>query len=256
MYIFISLVFFFVAAIMADGEFDEDAKDADSAEEELSPEQRADAERGLREAETELGLPPGTLQSTLPGKKKESAAPDEETPAEEDDARDRDENINVSLGGFGTEAFEERLERGARAVKDDPQAFVKELLQQIPTAMFVFLPLLAMVLKMLYVGSGRYYVEHLIFTLHFHSAVFVLLLLWLLFGELALVWPVLDPLSGWVTAALWLYLPFHLYKSMRCVYSQGRFVTILKFTLLAFAYFIAIVLMFVMTLLYTLYLQS
>jgi len=39
--------------------------------------------------------------------------------------------------------------------------------------MFIFLPLIAAVLSLLYIRSGRYYVEHLLFVVHFHAFFFL-----------------------------------------------------------------------------------
>ena len=39
--------------------------------------------------------------------------------------------------------------------------------------MFVFLPLLALVMKLLYWRPRRYYVEHLLFLVHNHAFVFL-----------------------------------------------------------------------------------
>lgn len=281
MYIFISLIFFFVVALIADGQFGTGFKTAAPDEagsgaaarnglDDLTPEERAEAERGIREAEKALGLPAGSLPVIPPAQEEaptDAPAGEDDAPADASSAAagtDPEpsgptvsiEDGNLSVAGLGSETLEDRLERGALTVKRNPQAFAQAVLQQIPSALFVFLPLIALVLKLLYIGTGRYYVEHLIFTLHYHSAVFVLLLLWLLFGELQAAWRALDPLSGWIAAALWLYLPYYLYRSLRAVYGQGRFVTVVKFTLLLFAYSIAVVALFVLTLLYTLYLQA
>ena len=295
MYIFISIVFFFLAATLTDLRFGDNIN-ADLADgpvnvegmENLTPEQRAEVAARMREAEQNLGLPEGTL--SLPGETTAeegaenppaddvttedapAANPATEGGVDAEPTEDEDDFDNMRLNtgpgsivfkdgeveasGFGSPDIDERLERGARALKRDPKQFARMVLQQIPSAMFFFLPLIALVLKLLYVGSGRYYVEHLIFTLHYHSAAFVLLLAWLLFGELIVLWPLLDPLSGWLTLALWLYLPYYLYRSLRRVYGQGRTVTVLKFTLLLLAYFISVIAMFVFTLLFTLYQQG
>jgi len=60
-------------------------------------------------------------------------------------------------------------------------------------AMFFLLPLFALLLKVLFVGSGRYYIEHLVFALHFHSFCFVALLVPALVsreqvGLIAMIW--------------------------------------------------------------------
>jgi hypothetical protein len=49
----------------------------------------------------------------------------------------------------------------------------KTIVHNIPRAMFVFLPLLALVMKPLYWRPKRYYVEHLLFLIHNHACVFL-----------------------------------------------------------------------------------
>ena len=53
-----------------------------------------------------------------------------------------------------------------RVIADDGRAFLKKLLDNVPAALFVLLPLMAFVLKILYPLSKRYYVEHLLFVVH------------------------------------------------------------------------------------------
>jgi hypothetical protein len=50
-------------------------------------------------------------------------------------------------------------------------------LNLVPTAMFLLLPFCAAVLKICFLGTGRYYVEHLVFTLHLHAFIYLMLLL-------------------------------------------------------------------------------
>jgi hypothetical protein len=94
----------------------------------------------------------------------------------------------------------------------------------------------------LYLGSGRYYVEHLLFFVHFHaffflSGIVVLLLEWAssvfagnAFGS------GLETVESTLMAVLSIYVPYYLYSAMRRVYGQGRLVTILKYTLLQVGY--------------------
>ena len=49
------------------------------------------------------------------------------------------------------------------------------IVHNIPRAMFVFLPLLALFMKLLYWRPKRYYVEHLLFLVHNHAFVFLAL---------------------------------------------------------------------------------
>ena len=71
------------------------------------------------------------------------------------------------------EQYEPRLREACRKIMADQQSFGRALFENIPKMMFIFLPLIAAVLSVLYVRSGRYYVEHLLFVVHFHAFFFL-----------------------------------------------------------------------------------
>ena len=102
---------------------------------------------------------------------------------------------------------------------------------------------MALVLKILYPLSKRYYVEHLLFVLHYHAFVFLILSLQVLFSRLGTLLGVFEPLIDVIVFAVSFYVPIYLYKAQRRVYGQGRFFTILKFLMLTFAYFTGLLVM-------------
>jgi hypothetical protein len=98
------------------------------------------------------------------------------------------------------------------------------------------LPLMALVLKALYPLSRRYYVEHLLFFVHFHAFMFLMLTLQVLFVRAATALALHELLSTLVVVASSIYMPIYLFVAMRRVYGQSRFVTFLKFIVLFIAY--------------------
>jgi len=100
----------------------------------------------------------------------------------------------------------------------------------------------ALLLKLFYIGSKRYYVEHFVFTLHIHSMVFVTMLLFLLlvFGAMHLPW--LVPLKDKAGTAIFWYVMIYLFLAMRFFYRQSWLKTALKFCLLFISYTIAMAL--------------
>jgi hypothetical protein len=128
---------------------------------------------------------------------------------------------------------------------DDGEGVVEGLLHNVPRALFVLLPLMALVMRVMYLR--RYYVEHLLFFIHNHSFMFLLLLLftplaaWLSDGWL------LDTLSLIVT----LYIPWYVYRAMRRYYGQGRWATLGKYFVVMTAYFACAGLMLAITTFYT-----
>lgn len=134
---------------------------------------------------------------------------------------------------------------------DSGRSFLNQLLDNIPVALLVLLPLMALILKMLYPLSKRYYVEHLLFVLHFHAFFFLILTLQILFSRIAgwLAMPELvTNLSVFVVS---LYVPVYLYKAMRRVYAQRRAITILKYFILLLCYLVGLALMLGVAAFYT-----
>lgn len=111
----------------------------------------------------------------------------------------------------------------ATLAPDEKQRLLKAaFFSYAPYAMFGLMPLFAFYLKLLYLGSGRRYGEHLLFALHTNAFAFLMLALVLLVPpgfELAIF-----GLVVWLA----LYLP----KAMRRVYGGGRFVTAVRWLVL------------------------
>lgn len=125
--------------------------------------------------------------------------------------------------------------------KRGSENFIDAMLDGIPIALIVLLPLMALVLKLLYPLSRRYFVEHLLFFVHFHAFFFLMLTLQLLFanlvGKIAGDDSALDSVKTLTLVVASFYIPVYLYKAMRRVYGQGHLVTICKYLTLLVAYF-------------------
>jgi hypothetical protein len=122
---------------------------------------------------------------------------------------------------------------------DSGREFGRSVFHNLGRAMFVFVPLLAAVMKLLYWRPKRYYLEHLLLLLYNHAAVFIAVTL---YGLLALL--VVNPgLQGFMRFVLFMYLAWYVFRSMRVNYGQGRALTAVKLVVLAFAYALAAMLM-------------
>ena len=95
---------------------------------------------------------------------------------------------------------------------------------------------MALVLKALYPLSRRYYVEHLLFFVHLHAFLFLLITLQILFYRLAGMVALPETPTVLAIVATSFYAPVYLFVAMRRVYGQGRFVTFLKYIVLTLAY--------------------
>jgi hypothetical protein len=110
------------------------------------------------------------------------------------------------------------------------------ILENIPAALIILLPLMAVVLKLLYPLSRRYYVEHLLFFVHLHAFAFLILILQVLVSRLGGWISFLETPTTLLAVAASFYIPVYLYLAMRRVYGQGRIVTFIKFVPLSLTY--------------------
>ena len=139
---------------------------------------------------------------------------------------------------------EERLRQVCeRVVEAGAGGVSAAVIDNTPAALIILLPLMALALKLIYPLSRRYYVEHLLFFVHFHAFMFLLLSLQIMWSRLV----VAISLPGWVSVlpivATSFYIPVYLYKSMRRVYGQGHAFTTLKFLTLSVTYVLGFSLM-------------
>jgi hypothetical protein len=124
-----------------------------------------------------------------------------------------------------------------KILADEGKSLLVKVIDSTPAALIILLPLMALVLKALYPLSRRYYVEHLLFFVHFHAFVFLLLTIQILLTRGAALLQVPELASTLGIVAMSIYIPVYIFIAMRRVYGQGRIVTFLKFIVLALAYF-------------------
>ena len=133
----------------------------------------------------------------------------------------------------------ERLKKLCERIgADEGKTLGNLVLDNIPVALIVLLPVMALVLKALYPLSRRYFVEHLLFFVHYHSFFFLVLTLEILFAQLASLVHLPEVLKILILVAASFYMPVYLYKAMRQVYEQGHFFTLIKYVVLVVAYMI------------------
>lgn len=137
-----------------------------------------------------------------------------------------------------TDACERVLTNGESGMR----GFADKVGGNIPVGLFVLLPVMALILKALYPLSRRYYVEHLLFVVHYHAFIFLALSIQILFSRSILLVGLPNAIGDFVGLVLSAYIPIYLYKSLRRVYQQGRIVTFLKLIILFIAYAIGLTL--------------
>jgi hypothetical protein len=110
----------------------------------------------------------------------------------------------------------------------EPSTVVAQLMDNLPIAMFVMLPIYALLLKIFYFGKHRYYVENLVFAAHLHTFAFLVFTVELLLpGSIAIGW--LDSLVEAVASILMLALAFYHFVALKHYFQDGTGITLLKF---------------------------
>ena len=132
-----------------------------------------------------------------------------------------------------------------KVVTDNGRALTESFYHNIPRALIVLLPLLALTMRVMY--RRRHYVEHLLFFVHTHAFAFVFLAAYALIAHFipnGLIF-------GFATAVMALLLPYYTYRAMLRVYGQKKWLTLLKFWTLGLSYFVLITIMAAFLGLYT-----
>lgn len=110
--------------------------------------------------------------------------------------------------------------------------FFSYLLEQLVWMMLLMMPFLAMFLKLIYIRSDFFYVDHLIFLFHTHTFVFVISSLLILLNS---YFPNATFLSSINTVGI-ISMPIYLFLAMLKVYQQSKTKTFIKLLMINFCY--------------------
>ncbi len=123
----------------------------------------------------------------------------------------------------------------------DPKLYVHAFLSAVPSALFLLVPVFALLLKLAYLGSGRLYLEHLVVALYSHAflclSLLVIFIITALNHVIAPHWSGFNWVTGWSTGLLIAWMPIYLLLMQKRVYGNGWLVTALRFTLIGWFYF-------------------
>lgn len=143
----------------------------------------------------------------------------------------RIDELDFNSGFFSdqiNQQVEARIKKTLRSIQadlqaGDGQAVIDKFVEPLPKVLFIFLPLVALLFKLLYLGSGRYYVEHLIYLLHNHAFLFAVLVVTGVISEIVRVWPGTDII---IAMGLLATFSFYAYRYFRQIiiqqYSNSR----------------------------------
>ncbi len=131
------------------------------------------------------------------------------------------------------ESFENKMSFGAAAgfvrASRQPGSFISSLISKLPFAVFFFLPVFTLFIGLVYIRKKYTYTDHLVFSFHNTSLLFILLIISYLIDS------IFDVSSNWIFITVF---SIYLLKAMRKFYQQGAFKTIVKYLFLNAIFFI------------------
>ena len=129
-----------------------------------------------------------------------------------------------------------------QAVLDSGETLTRRFTANLPKAMFALMPLVAAVMVLWYRRPKRFFMEHLIFQVFNHSALFLAAGL-----TYVISWIVPSAVASGLELALLPYTFYYCYRSLRTYYQQSRAVTWVKFASLSVAYLILLIMVMAFT---------
>ena len=242
LYLVISLFFFALSAMLPDSTFINFDDENDPDLKVLSPEQDGKpADDGKAKAAATDAVPtkkaPAELKD-LTGELRKELEAEGVAPEEIEKALKRDTSCKVDITDSASlDSFELALGRACQKMKlDGGRHFAERFAATAPKLMFLFLPLMAGVALLFYWRPRRLYAEHLVVFLHNHAFTFLLIAVGQLMNALSNLEIPGTGLLNFLIFLLYCYLPYYVFRSMRVVYGEGRFKTLLKFFTLSTIY--------------------
>ncbi len=114
-------------------------------------------------------------------------------------------------------------------IEKRPGSFISSLISKLPFTTFFFLPFFSFFIWMVYIRKKHTYTDHLIFSFHNQSLLFILLI----------VSNLLNAVFSFRSEGFFILIfTIYLYKAMRNFYQQGRVKTVIKYFFLNTIFFI------------------
>ena len=135
-------------------------------------------------------------------------------------------------GNLNVESNPEKREVIKKAILlfRSPDRLVSKILKYMSWAFFLLLPIFALILKLVYIRRKYNYMRHLVFSIHIHAFIFVVMTF---FIALQLIF---NSTPGIITLILFLSMPLYFVIAMKKFYGQNNFKVFLKFLIVSFLY--------------------
>jgi len=109
--------------------------------------------------------------------------------------------------------------------------FIRFLISNLNWFIIILLPFAALIFKILYIRRKRYFVEHLVFNLHTHSAILLMIIIYTI-----IQWLKIEVLNNILEIVIILLPAIYIILAMKTYYNQSWFKTLIKFFVFSFLY--------------------
>ncbi|GAB3745586.1 DUF3667 domain-containing protein [Lysobacter olei] len=137
-----------------------------------------------------------------------------------------------------------RAQRNMATMGTNQDALLQAFMGALPTALFVLVPVFALLLKVFYVGSRRLYLEHLAVALYSHAFMLLALLASFLLAAIgnaaAARASFVESMTTLGTVLLWCWVPIYLLLMQKRVYRQGWLATSAKYAVVGCVYVVLV----------------
>lgn len=134
--------------------------------------------------------------------------------------------------------FARDVMQGLNAMAEDPRVANKAINAWLPRVMILLLPLFALTLKLFYIFRKQFLFNHAIYSLHFHSALFLVLAFFV-----GAQWAAMGHLPGNLLAQIFLgFTAIYSLLGLKGFYRQGWIKTVIKWLMLGGAYILLLML--------------
>jgi Protein of unknown function (DUF3667) len=149
-------------------------------------------------------------------------------------------NGTLSISGLtGRRDWDQRLERACVGyLHDSGKSLLHTGFAVLPKAIFVLLPLIALLHMLMYWRPRHRYAVHLLFFLHLHAFFFFVATLLLLLGDATAGWPAFAPVDDIGSTLLFWAMIVYGVIAMRRVFAMGWALTMAKAAALSIIYFV------------------
>ncbi len=137
--------------------------------------------------------------------------------------------------------FEIAVKKATLFADREPELFADTILKKASQALFVLLPLFALLLALFYYKQKRYFLEHLLLSLNLHTFIFMVVIAYTIISFIAF-----RHLQTY-TVYIYLLIPIQMFRTLKNYYNQSNKTTTIKFIFLFALYGVLLFGIFILT---------